>query len=42
MAKRTKKVRKVSDLTVRHGQVKGGIIICRRPQSDLIICRSGK
>jgi len=42
MEKRTKKVRTVSDLPVRHGQVKGGFIICRRPPSDVILCRSGK
>ena len=42
MAKRTKKARKVSDLAVRNGQVKGGFILCRRPQSDIILCRSGK
>jgi len=42
MAQRTKKIRKVRDLAVRNGQVKGGFILCRRPQGDIILCRSGK
>jgi hypothetical protein len=42
MAKSTRKGRKVTDLALRKGQVKGGFIICRRPTSDIILCRSGK